>query len=149
MVGMPILGFMLSIVKPTWMLAPVSMCFSHSIPNWVILLLKYLLFPYCSPIMCLTACFGGHTLKVEHVGEQVMTGNGVRDCFEKAGQTGPAVYTPCPSINPSVRPPPVPPCTPFVHWEDHTSASSARKTVKSLCFPESTGVVGAGEGRAG
>lgn len=26
--------------------------------------------------------------KVEHVGKQVMTGNGVRDRFEKAGQTG-------------------------------------------------------------
>lgn len=80
--------------------------------------------------------------KVEHVGEQVMTGN----AFEKVGRTGPTVYTPCPTINPSVIPPPALPCTPFVHLEDHTSASLARKTVKSLCFPES---MGAGEGRAG
>lgn len=74
--------------------------------------------------------------KVEHVGEQVMTGKGVID----------RLFT---LINPSVIPPPAPPCTPFVHLEDHTSACSARKTVKSLCFPESTGAVDAGEGRAG
>lgn len=80
--------------------------------------------------------------KVERVSEQVMTGNGVRDCFEKAGPTGPAVYTPCLTVNPPVSPPPVPPSTPFLHLDDHASASSARKT----CFPESIGV---GGGRAG
>lgn len=89
--GMPILGFMLSIVKPTWMLASVSHAFLIlSQTRSFYCTVKYVLLQYCSPIVCLTATFRGLFFFFEartfNTVDQVVAGTWIRgrDCLRES-----------------------------------------------------------------
>lgn len=153
--GMPILGFMLSIVKPTWMLASLSHAFLIlSQTRSFYCTVKYVLLQYCSPIVCLSTTFRGlfFFLKLGHLTQLIRWWLGLESeaeaVLEKAGQTETTVYTSRPSINQSVVPSSSRPL-PYIrlppvkfNWKMISSVSSACKTVKGLSFPESAGVEG-------